>query len=130
MIFLHGLSIPQHHQHLLTKIRALTDHLLPQTQVSLLKTKGHSGHEGNERAADTLAKRGFYHASNIGRHSPPIRSPLSETIMFKSSPKFEALSLEEQAITLHKVAMKAVPRTKDQPYKKEYLSEPTKRFIN
>ena len=94
--FLHGLSIPTTHLQLLTKIRILLDHLLADIQISLLKIKGHSGHDGNDRA-DTLAKAGVTSSSHIGRHAYPIRAPLSDTIRVSIPPLFEQFSLEEQA---------------------------------
>ena len=128
--FLHGLSIPKHHQYLLTQIRILIDHLLPHTQIALIKVKGHAGHEGNERA-DRLAKAGVTSSSNLGRHSHPVRAPLGETIRMNAPTNFETLSLEEQASILQQAAARAAPRTKQTTlYKKEYLSEPTKRIID
>ena len=128
--FVHGLSTPQMHHYLLTQIRTLIDHLLPRLSISLLKIKGHSGKEGNERA-DILAKRGVTHASNIGRHSSPTRFPLSDTIKINPPPSFNSLTLEEQSATLTKSALQAAPSTQyEQQYKKEYLTEPTKRLID
>ena len=128
--FLHGLSIPKQHLYLLTQIGRLIDHLLPQIQISLMKIKGHAGQQGNERA-DLLAKKGTATASNIGRHSPPSRAPLGETLVFRAPRTFELLPLEEQASILQQAALQAAPRTKEENvYKKEYLSEPTKRLID
>ena len=128
--FLHGLSIPKQHLYLLTQIGRLIDHLLPQIQISLMKIKGHAGQQGNERA-DLLAKKGTTTASNIGRHSPPSRAPLGETLLFRAPRTFELLPLEEQASILQQAALQAAPRTKaENVYKKEYLSEPTKRLID
>ena len=120
--FLHGLSIPKQHHYLLT--------LLPQIQISLKKVKGHAGQQGNERA-DLLAKQGTTTASNKGRHSAPSRAPLGETLVYRAPRTFELLSLEEQASMLQQAALQAAPRTKEETYyKKEYLSEPTKRLID
>ena len=123
-------SIPTTHLQLLTKIRTLLDHLLADIQISLHKIKGHSGHDGNDRA-DNLAKAGVTSSSNIGRLAYPIRAPLSDTIRVSTPPLFEQLSLEEQATALQEAALKVARRTRqEQAYKKEYLSEPTKRFID
>ena len=51
--------------------------------------------------------------------------------MFCAPRTFELLSLEEQASILQQAALQAAPRTKEEiSYKKEYLSEPTKRLID
>ena len=84
-------SIPTTHLQLLTKIRTLLDHLLADIQISLHKIKGHSGHDGNDRA-DNLAKAGVTSSSNIGRLAYPIRAPLSDTIRVSTPPLFEQLS--------------------------------------
>ena len=95
-----------------------------------MKIKGHAGQQGNERA-DLLAKKGITTASNIGRHSPPSRAPLGETLVFRASRTFELLPLEEQASILQQAALQAAPGTKkENVYNKEYLSEPTKRLID
>ena len=125
--FLHGLSIPKQHHYLLTQIGRLIDHLLPQIQISLMKIKGHAGQQGNE-SADLLAKQGTTTASNIGRHSAPSRA---HTLVFRAPRTFELLSLEEQVSILQQAALQAAPRTKEEiSYRKEYLSEPTKRLLD
>ena len=127
---IHGLSTTTEHTYLLSLIHKTLDLLLPHMPISILKIKGHSGQQGNDRA-DSLAKRGVSTDAQRGRHAPPVRPLVVENATAPAPAAFLDLTLAEQAGALQRAAIAAAPPpTLPTQYKRSYLSNKTKRLID
>ena len=91
---LFGDSNPAVHPLLITNLRHHFSQLPKAHSIKLIKVKGHSGNEGNDRAGQ-LAEHGSEYQCKIGRYSQDPLLFLFDSILYSPLPWFRDLSLNQ-----------------------------------
>jgi ribonuclease HI len=90
-----GDSNPTVHPLLISNLRNHFSHLSKAHSIRLIKIKGHSDNEGNDRA-DQLAEQGSDYQCRIGRYAQDPPFPIFESLLSFPQPWFKELSLNAQ----------------------------------